>query len=66
MKYDLHFLTEGKLTEICTDIVQKEQYTIMNSDEKLFGTIVDPFSALFDYAIFGITLSEWIKIEKTR
>ena len=66
MKFDLHFITEEKLTEICADIVKKGQSAIENSDEKLFDNIVDPFSALFDSAISGITLSEWIKREKTR
>ena len=66
MKFDLHFITEEKLTAICADIVKKGQSAIVNSDEKLFENIVDPFSALFDSAISGITLSEWIKREKTR
>lgn len=66
MKFDLHFISEEKLTEICADIVQKGQSAVANSDEKLFDNIVDPFSALFDSAISGITLSEWIKREKTR
>ena len=66
MKFDLHFISEEKLTEICADIVQKGQSAVVNSDEKLFDNIVDPFSALFDSAISGITLSEWIKREKTR
>ena len=66
MKFDLHFISEEKLTEICADIVQKGQSAVVNSHEKLFDNIVDPFSALFDSAISGITLSEWIKREKTR
>ncbi len=66
MEYNLHFITEKKLTEICTDIIQKGQSAIFYSDEKLFDNIVDPFSALFDSAISGITLSEWIQREKAR
>ena len=56
MKFDLHFISEEKLTEICADIVQKGQSAVVNSDKKLFDNIVDPFSALFDSAISGICL----------
>lgn len=41
MKFDLHFISEEKLTEICADIVPKGQSAVVNSDEKLFDNIVD-------------------------
>lgn len=66
MKFNLTFISEEKLTEICADIVAKGQAAIANSEEKLFDNVIDPFSALFDSAISGISLSEWIDRERTR
>lgn len=66
MKFNLTFISEEKLTEICADIVEKGQSAISNSNERLFENVIDPFSALFDSAISGISLSDWIRREKTR
>lgn len=66
MSFNLSFISEKKLTEICSDIIQIGQAAIENSESKFDDNIVDPFSALFDSAISGISLSEWCEREKAR
>ncbi len=66
MKYNLDFISEVRLTEICKAIINIGNVAIDKSTNDFNKNIVDPFSAIFDSAISGITLSEWIEREKTR
>ncbi|HOW60258.1 MAG TPA: Eco47II family restriction endonuclease [Candidatus Moranbacteria bacterium] len=37
-----------------------------NAEKKIYSNVIDPFSALFDASNQNISLSEWIKQEKSR
>lgn len=66
MKFCLNFISEERLTCICQEIVDTGISAIKNSEATFHDNIVDPFSAIFDSAISGISLSEWIEREKAR
>jgi len=66
MKFPLSFISEERLFSICESIVKPGLCAIKKSEDDFNSNIVDPFSALFDSAISGISLSEWLKREKAR
>ena len=61
----LPFITNDKLFSAVEKIFFKVKNTVQ-SDKNFYKNAVDPFSALFDASSSGITLEQWVKLEKTR
>jgi hypothetical protein len=66
MCWDLKFIKKEKLFFLCKRIVDVLQKSINSGEVQLYKNIVDPFSALFDAYCQGISLSQWLELEKTR
>ena len=66
MHQDLKFIKKEKLFFLCKRIVDVLQKSANSKEIQLYKNIVDPFSALFDASYQGISLSQWLELEKTR
>jgi hypothetical protein len=66
MHLDLKFIKKEKLFFLCKRIVDVLQKSANSKEIQLYKNIVDPFSALFDASYQGISLSQWLELEKTR
>jgi hypothetical protein len=51
---------------IVTHLVHKAKQSVYETDKDLYKNKVDPFSALIDSMLQGITLSKWVMQEKLR
>lgn len=66
MKYNINFLPEGKLYELCSNIIETVKNSKDSKEDTLYKNIVDPFSAVFEASYNKISLKDWLKIEETR
>jgi len=62
----LPFISDDKLKRCVKTILDKASAAVEQADEKVFSNVIDPFSAVFDSAINGISLSDWLENEKNR
>ena len=62
----LSFIKNEDLYKHVETVLIVAKNATIDTEEKLYDNVVDPFSALFDALSQAITLSEWIKQEKSR
>jgi len=62
----LSFISDDKLIMATKRVLDKILSARNKTDEAVFKNAVDPFSGLFDIAIQGIDLQEWLSQEKSR
>jgi len=60
----LDFITNEKLFAIIDQFITK--ITTSESKYNFYKNVIDPFSALFDAAITGISLEQWLLFETKR
>ncbi len=61
----LGFISNEKLFNAVEKILKKTEKA-KQADKDIYKNSVDPFSALFDASSAGITLADWMELEKTR
>jgi len=62
----LPFIKDKDLIRHVKTVLVVAKNATTNAEEKLHNNVMDPFSALFDASNQGISLSEWIRQEKSR
>jgi len=62
----LSFISDEALFAAVKEILDAAQLEELHHNESIFRNSVDPFSALFDAALQGITLEKWLEQEKVR
>ena len=64
--YNISFILYEDLYEICKFVIEALTTATNQTDQKLHRNIIDPFSAVFEASFYNISLTEWLKMEKTR
>ncbi|HYV33297.1 MAG TPA: Eco47II family restriction endonuclease [Candidatus Limnocylindria bacterium] len=62
----LPFITNEALFFNVQKVIDKALLAAKKSEENLHSNVLDPFSAVFDASCQGISLKDWIKLEKSR
>jgi hypothetical protein len=62
----LSFITNEALFFNVQKVIDKALHAAKKSEENLHSNVLDPFSAIFDASCQGISLTDWIKLEKSR
>ena len=62
----LTWITDDDLKACVCEVLTKGLAGIEKSDKSFYRNGVDPFSALFDAACQGITLEQWLNLERKR
>lgn len=62
----LTYISDDDLIDLCKEVVATLDKAIENKQKDLYKNIIDPFSAIFESSYYDISLTEWIKREKSR
>ena len=62
----LPFISDKDLLREVRNILDVTQSAIEASDEQIYDNVIDPFSAVVDSMRQGITVTHWLKQERTR
>lgn len=62
----VQFIDDRDFTIAAEHVISAAQKALDGAEEKLYENAIDPFSAIFDSSVNGISLSSWLKTEKTR
>jgi hypothetical protein len=62
----LPFINNEALYRETKKVIDIAMNATAETESRLYSNVIDPFSALFDASCQGITLSDWIKQEKSR
>ncbi len=61
----LSFISNEKLFHAVEKIITKAKKS-KREDKDIYKNAIDPFSALFDASLAGISLKDWLEVERTR
>lgn len=62
----LPFIKDKDLIQHVETVLKVAKNATNNAEKKMYSNVIDPFSALFDASNQGISLSEWMRQEKSR
>lgn len=65
-KVNLPFISTSRLERHVREVLTTARKSLIDSEKKFYKNSVDPFSALFDAFWQDVSLSEWMKQEKSR
>lgn len=60
------FIPAGRLEQLVTEFVATVRAAEARVERESERNVIDPFSAVFDAALAGISIEEWMKLEKAR
>ena len=60
------FISDEDFLSAAKYVISAAQEALDEAEEKLYKNALDPFSAVFDSFVNGVSLSEWLKAEKAR
>ena len=62
----LPYISDNDLENAVTKVVDCIRNVQNKSDDSLYKNVVDPFSAIFDSVVYGISFKDWLEREKVR
>lgn len=62
----MRYIPDDKLENAVKKVVNCIREVQNKSDDSLYKNVVDPFSAIFDSVVYGISFKDWLEREKVR
>jgi len=62
----LPYISDHDLTNAVKEVVKCISKVQAKADKAMYNNVIDPFSAIFDGVTLGISLEDWLKMEKIR